>query len=253
MGFKSFLLENLPKPMALRLYLIRNYETVIDSEILEGVNVTLGVPARNQVWIDRLKKKEGHEVAISRWMRDLVKPGEVVYDIGSCYGYFPALLAGVHTNMKIHAFEGDWKQLYFLEKNIPRNKRDSETRIVSQFLGKTSENGLLSLDDHIANTGESPTLIKMDTDGAEYDILLGAKDLIASRSAEWLIEIHPNILRGKAITLNMILNLFPEDHIIKGLIDLRDGNVEWDSDLSKLDMDDNPYIYVAPKEIARFG
>ena len=96
--------------------------------------------------------------------------------------------------MKIHAFEGDWKQLYFLERNIPRNQKDSETRIVSRFLGKTSENGLLSVDDHIKATDQSPTLIKMDTDGAEYDILLGSKDLIAKRSAEWLIEIHPNIL-----------------------------------------------------------
>ena len=252
MGFKSFLLENLPRPLAKKLYLVRNYETVIDSEILDGFKVQLGVPARNKIWIDRLSKKEGHEVAISRWMRDLVQPGEVVYDIGSCYGYFPALLAAVHKNMKIHAFEGDWKQLYFLERNIPRNQKDSETRIVSRFLGKTSENGLLSVDDHIKATDQSPTLIKMDTDGAEYDILLGSKDLIAKRSAEWLIEIHPNILKSKGVDLAMILDLFGEGHIIKGLVDFRDGNESWDEDLSKLDLDDNPYIYVSPKEIARF-
>ena len=252
MGIKSALLENLPRPIAKQLYLLRNYETVIDSEILDGVKVQLGVPARNQVWIDRLNTKEGHEIAISRWMRDLVRPGEVMYDIGSCYGCFPALLAGVHKGMKIHAFEGDWKQLYFLERNIPRNKRDSETRIVSKFLGKQSSGNILALDDHIAQTGQSPTIIKMDTDGAEYDILLGAKKLIASRTCEWLIEIHPNILKGKGVDLKMITDCFGDGHIIKGLIDLRDGNVEWETDLSKLDMDDNPYIYVAPEEIARF-
>jgi hypothetical protein len=204
------------------------------------------------MWIERLSQKEGHEVAISRWMRDLVKPGEVVYDIGSCYGYFPALLAGVHKDMKIHAFEGDWKQLYFLERNIPRNQKDSETRIVSKFLGKSTDGDILSLGDHIKATGQSPTLIKMDTDGAEYDILLGAKDLIASRTCEWLIEIHPNILKGKGIEIQMIIEQFPNDHIVKVLCDLRDGNIEWVDDLSKLDMDDNPYIYVSPKEIARF-
>ena len=252
MGLRSYLLDNLPRSMAKRLYLIRNYETVIEAEILEGVHVKLGVPARNQIWIDRLSQKEGHEVAISRWMRDLVIPGEVVYDIGSCYGYFPALLAGVHSGMKIHAFEGDWKQLYFLQRNIPKNIGDSETRIVSQFLGSSSENGMLSVDDHVKTTGEAPTLVKMDTDGAEYDILLGAKELIAARKTEWLIEIHPNILRSRGVDLKMILDRFDSNHVVKGLIDIRDGNVVWDQDLTKLDMDDNPYIYVAPKEIARF-
>jgi len=47
----------------------------------------------------------------------------------------------------------------------------------------------VSLDDLLAK--ESPDLVKIDIEGAEYRALLGAKQLISAGSCKFLIEIHP--------------------------------------------------------------
>ena len=50
---------------------------------------------------------------------------------------------------------------------------------------------MVALDDVVADK-DSPSLILMDVEGAEYDALLGAQGFVTrSRSHDWVIEIMP--------------------------------------------------------------
>jgi len=53
----------------------------------------------------------------------------------------------------------------------------------------------------ILNTLPSPDIIKMDIEGAEYDALIGAKELLKRRKPVIFLATHSNELRAKCIKL----------------------------------------------------
>lgn len=143
----------------------------------------------------------------------MIQPGYVVYDIGANVGYF-TLLAAVLTGEKgqVYAFEPLPRNVEFLKKHISLNNlsnveviqaavsdRSGEALFefgASTAMGHLSETGdlrikLVSLDRMIAN-GDliTPNVIKIDVEGAEYDVLRGAKNLIETSHPILFLDTH---------------------------------------------------------------
>lgn len=143
----------------------------------------------------------------------MIQPGYVVYDIGANVGYF-TLLAAVLTGEKgqVYAFEPLPRNVEFLKKHISLNNlsnveviqaavsdRSGEALFefgASTAMGHLSETGdlrikLVSLDRMIAN-GDliTPDVIKIDVEGAEYDVLRGAKNLIETSHPILFLDTH---------------------------------------------------------------
>lgn len=143
----------------------------------------------------------------------MIQPGYVVYDIGANVGYF-TLLAAVLTGEKgqVYAFEPLPRNVEFLKKHISLNNlsnveviqaavsdRSGEALFefgASTAMGHLSETGdlrikLVSLDRMIAN-GDliTPDVIKIDVEGAEYDVLRGAKTLIETSHPILFLDTH---------------------------------------------------------------
>ena len=121
-SLRQSILEALPRPLAKKLYLIRNSEVVIRNEALDGHFIDLGVPKRNQLWIKRLHQKEGHEIGICQWLQNHLTDEDVFFDVGAAFGFFPALISQINPKVKVHAFEAGWQQFIFLQNNAKRHK-----------------------------------------------------------------------------------------------------------------------------------
>ena len=158
------------------------------------------------------------EPEISAAITSAVQPGMTVLDIGGHIGYFTLLLAKyVGENGRVFAFEPLPENFELLQKNIRLN---GLKRVEASQLAVFSKAGRMNITvaDERHNSGESslvhhvgseqiqveattvdafcemrgirPDFLKVDVEGAEYDVLMGAADTIRDSRPKLLIELH---------------------------------------------------------------
>lgn len=246
---KNSILTALPGGLGKRLYFLKNGSKIIHSEIMNNLFIDLEIRKKDSLWTDRLSKKEGHEIGICEWLANHLTPKDSFFDIGACYGVFSALVAKLQPSIPIHAWEPAFANFLFLEQNADRNKGTIPWQISQKFISQTNDTEHTTLDEYCKKNNIYPTVLKMDIDGGEYHALKHAEELIKRRKTHFLIEIHPGFLKDRDLTVEMVLELFPQDYKMKVLPEIRDGKAEWSDDLTLLKLDYNPYIYVAAQEI----
>ena len=142
-----------------------------------------------------------------------IRRGDVVYDIGANVGYFSllaAVLAG--PDGQVVAFEPLPRNIHYLHRHIKLNQIKNITVIeaaVSDQEGKACfDLGASSAMGHIAETGEievqmvalerllaegrvpPPDAIKLDVEGAEYEVLRGAGSLLKEKRPLFSLDTH---------------------------------------------------------------
>ncbi|MCK7580320.1 MAG: FkbM family methyltransferase [Chromatiales bacterium] len=151
-------------------------------------------------------------------MTEALSEGDVVYDIGAHIGYY-TLAAARHVGASgmVYAFEPLALNQRFLAGHIQANAL-SNVRLIDACVGavpgtarfhqgqgsgrgRLSERGALevrvvTLDD-LLQSGDirPPTLLKIDVEGAEYDVLQGAADLLQQHRPSILLSVHSEHLR----------------------------------------------------------
>ncbi len=194
-----------------------------------GLILHLHFPEEAGVWLGE------HEPEVQRAIEAVVQPGWVVFDVGAAIGTF-ALGIGrlVGPAGRVAAFEADPAQAERLREHIARNKLDSITQVVeaavwSPTSGETipfrrgsrmrTQGGVesagirpilgdgelirvpaTSLDAYVASSGTAPQLIKIDVEGAEYEVLHGAEKLFAAHRPLVIAEIHTTQARDRIRT-----------------------------------------------------
>lgn len=139
-----------------------------------------------------------YELDIRIMFEQIVKQGMVVYDIGAHVGFYTLLAAElVGREGQVFAFEPLPRNLSFLERHIRLN-RVSNTTIIPMAVtyktgealfsdpkenteGKISKHGshvvpVISLDDFVfIQKYRAPDILKIDVEGEEYNVILGAR------------------------------------------------------------------------------
>lgn len=146
-----------------------------------------------------------YEISIvSKWIKHLTED-MTFYDLGANCGYITML--GANICKCSHAFEPHPTNFKFLKDHIKKNEFNSTTTLVRKAVSDStgiiefsnSENlagnsyinssvqfnktpnriqiETITIDDYIINN-DPPDFIKIDVEGAEYDVLLGAKKTI---------------------------------------------------------------------------
>jgi FkbM family methyltransferase len=176
---------------------------------------------------------EPEETAI---IKEKLQQVDVFIDVGANIGYYVCLSRSM--NKRTVAIEPLYENLNYLYRNIASNSwSDVEVipvgmsdQVGAAFLYGASTGASLvpnwagaseslkqaiplnTMDNFLAERfKESKLLIKVDVEGAEYETLLGAKELLArSVPATWLIEIcfSENYNDGINPNFNKIFNLF---------------------------------------------
>jgi len=159
-----------------------------------------------------------------------LKPGDVFVDVGANIGYFTVLAASrVASEGCVYAFEPDPGNFHLLEKNCEHNALASRVQAVQAGLSKVDKPGQLylsvdNLGDHqvyctdsnrehldisllqgatylqtqLKRAGQNKIdLIKIDTQGSEFDVIQGLMPLLKhlARPPDMLIELTPYSLR----------------------------------------------------------
>ncbi len=167
-----------------------------------------------------------------RWIEENVKPGDVLYDIGANVGAY-SLVAAKHTDGKamVYAFEPSFSTYYHLRLNVMLNS--CQKSITPQMIPLSRKSGVsdfnyvslepgssnhtfgntinykgdnfepihqekvigFSIDDLVSEYGfPIPNHIKLDVDGIELDILMGAEQTLnQSHVKSILVEVYEGL------------------------------------------------------------
>ena len=139
----------------------------------------------------------------------------VILDIGAQYGDY-AMIWEKKYNCRVFSFEIAPENFAYLQENILINR--SSVRGYNIAIGNGEEinfdfkesmshksNGggggetfkTISLDDWIHDNNVMPDILKIDVEGAEYEVLQGAKQTITSLRPKIILETHSKALREK--------------------------------------------------------
>jgi FkbM family methyltransferase len=154
-------------------------------------------------------------------LKQHLRPGDTCVDVGGHLGYYSMLMARlVGPGGRVITFEPVQENLAVLKENISLNHMDN-VRLVNTALGRSSGTMTLirsesetmsatpsirayavegvqkevevkvdTLDAFFDREGCQPKLIKVDVEGAEIEVLLGAKKTLANSHPIVMVEIH---------------------------------------------------------------
>jgi len=165
----------------------------------------------------------------TNFLKNLIKKGDVVLDIGANIGYYTLLFAQLVGNTgKVYAFEPDPRNYQLIEKNIEINNFTNVVLVKKAVCAKSGnttlylmESGahntlkkdhpdtideidvdLISLDDYFKTLPIIPDFIKMDIEGNELNALTGMRHILQSYKTKIMIEWGPKKLSKKMMNID---------------------------------------------------
>jgi FkbM family methyltransferase len=191
----------------------------IQSGLSQGLWMQTRLPGEATHW------RGEHEPEVQKAILAVVKPGDIVYDIGSHIGTIALGTARLVGSLgRVVAFDGDPENVERLRGNSARNGLDSQLHVLHAAVwsrsavdgisfrrgtthksrGGVNDDGYqpvngkgeiisvtaITLDDFVASGGPAPQLIKIDVEGGEYEVLRGGPTLFATLRPLVIIEIH---------------------------------------------------------------
>ena len=198
-----------------------------------------------------------NENGLTRFFIRTLRSDDVFYDIGANYGFYTALAQECITNGEVHAFEPGrsvfayvqqlGRSRTFLNNTAVSNsngdvqffdsyasnssgKSTLSPNIASSSLGyyKTSTIQSVTLDTY-CNTHTAPTILKIDVEGAEPDVLAGGTQLFAKHSPVVAVELWSGeeLYEYSLKTMNKFKELNYSPFFIEDSGDLRPTSYEF--------------------------
>jgi hypothetical protein len=135
-------------------------------------------------------------------------------DIGANDGWYTTFFASLRNITKVIACEPDnnLHQSFWHNLDINENLK-KKVILINKFIGTQSNDDYISLDKLKNELEPGKTLIKIDVDGAELDVLESGKDLLISDATYLIIETHSEQLEIDCI--NFLNTLGYKCNIIK--------------------------------------
>ncbi len=157
-------------------------------------------------------------------MVDILRPGDVFFDIGANAGYYSILASRLVGKGTVAALEPLPRNLAYLQRHVELNKADnvrvmafacSDTNGTAAFeLGENIAMGHLSearrggvsllvptitLDSLSETTELAPNVIKIDVEGAEMQVLIGGEITLRRHSPTIFLSTHSGELRDQCL------------------------------------------------------
>jgi hypothetical protein len=204
---------------------VRKPRTILTGPF-RGIVMGLSLRTQMQVYVG-LFEKETHP-----WINRLSKGIATAVDIGMAEGEYTIYFLTKTKATKVFGFEPDVSCMPFLRENCELNGVGQSDRleISTRFVGVSDSEQAIRLDS-LAESVEAPCFVKMDVDGAEEQILEGAKTFNSLPGVRWLIETHSKeledacekILKGAGYQTRIIPNAWWRVFVPE----LRPGHNRW--------------------------
>jgi FkbM family methyltransferase len=205
----------------LRRYILPKTRTwlQVQNGLTQGMWMRLNLPDDARYW------RGEHEPEVGRALVAAVQPGHVVYDVGAHLGYFALGVARiVGKSGRVVAFDGDPDNASRVRENVVKNDLGESVQVCHAAVWSRAEPDKISfrrgiepraqggvesdgcrpvlgnaelievpaitLDTFIARGAPPPDLIKIDVEGGEYEVLLGATQLFGRHRPLVVAEVH---------------------------------------------------------------
>jgi len=173
---------------------------------------------------------ESEEEVLSHFLSEL-QPDDMVWDVGANVGIYTCFAAAVDDNIDVVSFEPHPKIADILRENRARNNvdgavveaalGDSRTSIELTEVGDTAHtmmdrdeesSGKVTVDsivgDDILDEYSSPTVMKIDVEGAELKVIEGLEQFLSQNPPRLIyLENHNRILKRAGHTGDVVANL----------------------------------------------
>jgi FkbM family methyltransferase len=214
-----------PAPAALR----RLHEMVL--EILPGDHLVSTLPEGERVRLSARYRHLSWNPEEYAAFRAAVRPGATVLDVGANVGAYTVLFARwVGDSGRVVAFEPAPGSIAGLREHVRLNGLSNRVEIVDAAVsdgvgsaifdceGVSGANALVpgaagpgaitvattTLDAFCADRGLQPTVVKIDVEGAELDVLRGGRRVLAAPGLQAFVEFHPAIWARRGIAREAI-------------------------------------------------
>ncbi len=196
---------------------VRGRDTILELEF-QGQAFRLIVTAHREV---RRARELVHETALIERIREIIRPGDTLYDVGANIGLI-SLLTALHpsgASARMHCFEPEPRNCAHLRRNLELNGLSERVQAHALALGAEKGEAVLHVrgaegegrhsiatargssgsirvplttaDEFAHAVGEPPDIVKIDVEGAEGQVLSGMRNLLRSgKPQELLLEIH---------------------------------------------------------------
>lgn len=151
--------------------------------LLKGLKLQLDLQHHTQVYLG-LYEHELHD-----WVRRFSADAVTAVDVGAADGAYAMYFLKHAPVQRVYAFEPDRRAYGLLLGNLRLNNlyEDERLRVFAAAAGCTGS--AMALDELLDDLPE-PTLVKVDVEGGELDVLRGAERLLRRGGASWIIETH---------------------------------------------------------------
>lgn len=186
---------------------------------------------------------ETYEPSVCAWVKERVKPGDVIFDVGAQFGVYALLGARwVAPGGRIFAFEPSPETLSVLTRNVALNKAQGIVEVVPAAVGSdlgtatmfivgthdhntlasaamglinplAIEVSVITLDTFSKERGVKPRLVKIDTEGWELHVMRGAVELLKADDILFVVEMHPYAWEGAGYGRDDMENFLREHHL----------------------------------------
>lgn len=176
----------------------------IQSGILAGVAMNLDFAHHTQRWLG-LQERE-----LNGWFQRLSVGIRSAVDVGANDGLYTLYFLAKTPAQRVYAFEPASGSLDQMKKNLALNGFDNDPRLVlvTRAVGALACGQSMTLDSFL-DRFEFPCLVKIDIDGGEVLLLEGARQLLASKGARWIIEVHSPSLQEQCLEILRRANYRP--------------------------------------------
>lgn len=144
------------------------------------------------------------EMELAPYLRALIRPGTLCFDVGGHDGYYAMLLARL-SGAETISFEFDERNVALMRRNLALNPSLAKRVLIHRtyVAHERAESPRADTLDHLIAGREVfvPDMVKIDVEGAETSVLAGASHLLVARKPHLIIETHSESLEQDCVRL----------------------------------------------------
>lgn len=191
-GFISRIAKFIPLKKFIQKILFPRNEDLLFTDVVRFENIEFIFTAPFKIL--QKAKATGIEARITRLAMSTLRQGGTALDIGANYGFITSIMGKcVGANGKVYSFEPSNDICEALMDTLARNGLSNNCCLIQKAAGKSDSDAFVTVDTILKDFNVPDVdFMKIDVDGSDYDVLLGARQTIERYHPTLVVEMHKN-------------------------------------------------------------